>query len=152
MVDPRAIFAALRDALHDAQPATWPDRGFSAPAHSLVSQPDQWIQLQSRNFRDFCFHVTGYPVSSNAYCYYALDAEILLYYPHSVATDELQAILIEDAVTIQNDIGRHPEHWGGADAVSFLQQQPYIWTTVSDDNGEGIATVYAVPLHIEVKI
>lgn len=151
MVNVRAIFAALRDALHDAQPMTWPDRGFSAPAHSLVAQPDQWVQLQSRNFRDFCLHLTGYPVATNAYCYFAIDAEVLIFYPHSVATDEMQAMLIEDAVTVQNVIGRHPERWGGADSISFLQQQPYVWTTVSDDNGEGIATVFAIPMRIEVK-
>lgn len=151
MTDIRAIFAALRDALHEASPMTWPDRGFSSTPNSLVAQPDQWIQLQSRNFRDFCFHLTGYPLSTNAYCYFSLDAEVLVYYPHSVATDEMQMILIEDAVVIQNRIGRHPELWGGADSISFLSQQPYVWTTVSDDNGEGIATVFAVPLRIEVK-
>ena len=97
MTDIRAIFAALRDALHEASPMTWPDRGFSSTPNSLVAQPDQWIQLQSRNFRDFCFHLTGYPLSTNAYCYFSLDAEVLgkqLMTSHHIANGDAWEIAI----------------------------------------------------------
>lgn len=152
MVDIRSIFRAVIDGVHAISPATWPDRGFSFEPGSLLRQPDSWIQLQSRNFRDCCLHLAGYPVSVNAYCYSSIDVEILIFYPYSIATDELQPILIEDALAIQNTIGRHPTKWGAADSISFLSQQPYDYVTLYDDNNEPIALVYAIPFRVEIKL
>lgn len=151
MTDVRKIFAAIRHAIQASTPATWPDRNFSCEPNSLVEQPVDWIQSQSRTFRDFCLHIASYPMSANAYCFYSIDVEVLIFYPFSVATDELQILTIEDAVTVQNAIGRHPESWGGADSISFLNQQPYVYTTVTDDNADAIAQVFAIPMRIEVK-
>lgn len=150
-MDVRSIFGSMRAAIQDSEPSTWPDRNFSTEPHSLVAQPEDWIQLQSRNLRDFCIRITGFPLSVNAYCYSSLDVEVMVYYPHSVATDEMQCMLVEDCITIQSAIGRHPEAWGGADSISCLSLQPYIWTTVTDDNSDPIATVLAIPFRIEVK-
>lgn len=152
MVNIRAIFQAVIDAVHGIEPSTWPDRGFSSEPGSLLTQPDEWIQLQSRNFRDFCVHVVGYPYSTNAYCFSTLDAEILIFYPFSVATDELQALLVEDALSIQNTIGRHPQHWGGADSLSFLNQQPYEFQRLLDDNSDQIALVFAIPFQVVIRL
>lgn len=151
MVNIRQIFKALIDGIHAVEPPTWPDRAFSFEPGSLLKEPSEWIQLLSRNFRDCCLHLTGYPVSVNAYCYSSISAEILIFYPYSVATDELQAILIEDALAIQNAIGRHPQTWGGADSITFLGEQPYEFQTITDDNDESIALVYAIPFNVEIK-
>ena len=151
VADLRRIFGTLRQAVQETAPYTWPDRNFSSAPNSLLQQPQEWIQSQSRTFRDFCFRVVGYPLSDQAYCYYSLDVELYIFYPHSVATDELQMLKVEDAVAVQNAIGRHPETWGGADSISFLGQQPYEWETLTDDNGEPIASVLAIPFRIEVK-
>lgn len=151
MVNIRTIFQAIIDGVHGIEPTTWPDRNFSFEPNSLLRKPDEWIQLQSRNFRDCCLHLAGYPLSVNAYCYSSIDVEIMVFYPLSVATDELQAIMVEDALAIQNEIGRHPEKWGGADSISFLNQQPYEYQELVDDSDETIALVFAIPFKMVIK-
>lgn len=152
MVNFRSIFSSIIEGVHAISPATWGDRCFSFESGSLVREPSEWIAQQSRSFRDCCLHLAGYPLSVNAYCYSSIDAEILIFYPFSVATDELQVILLEDSLAIQNQIGRLPQYWGAADSISFLAQQPYEFQLLTDDNGESIALVFAVPFRIEVKI
>lgn len=151
MVNVRTIFQAIIDGVHAIEPTTWPDRNFSFEPNSLLRKPDEWIQLQSRNFRDCCLHLAGYPLSVNAYCYSSIDVEIMVFYPLSVATDELQAIMVEDALAIQNEIGRHPEKWGGADSISFMNQQPYEYQELVDDSDETIALVFAIPFKMVIK-
>ncbi len=151
MVNIRTIFQAIIDGVHGIEPTTWPDRNFSFEPNSLLRKPDEWIQLQSRNFRDCCLHLAGYPLSVNAYCYSSIFLELMIFYPLSVATDELQAIMLEDALAVQNEIGRHPEKWGGADSVTFLGQQPYEFQVLTDDNGDSIAIVFSIPFEVVIK-
>lgn len=151
MVNIRAIFQAIIDGVHALTPATWPDRNFSFEPNSLLKKPDEWIASQSRSFRDCCLYLSGYPLSTNAYCYSSLFLELMIFYPLSIATDELQALMIEDAIAIQNAIGRHPETWGGADSITFLGQQPYEFETLTDDNGDSIAIVFSVPMEVVIR-
>lgn len=149
-VDFRRIISGILSAVESITPATWADQGFSAPDLSLPIDPEDWIARPTRRFRQCVLHSIGDPYSTKAYCYAVWDLELLIYYPRSIATDELAVIMLEDVLAVQQKLGRHPELWGGAESLSFLEQQPNTAQIIVDDNGMGIAVVKAVPMRLVI--